>query len=449
MKICVIGTGYVGLVTGACIADAGHQVVCVDKDPLKITSLNKGQMPIHEPGLEQIVAQNSKLNRLIFSTELNTPAMASDVFIIAVGTPPSVSDGRADLSQVYAAADELSRELAALDQPAHKIIMIKCTVPPGTTARVKDKIGQALSKNGQVTFDMVFSPEFLREGSAIKDTFEPDRVILGVETQAPANVLKELFNSVIKQAEPIFLQTDIASAEMIKYASNAFLATKISFINEIAHLCELTGANIDGVAQGLGLDKRIGKAFLQAGLGHGGSCFPKDTRALDHLAGDHGHEFHLLKAVIDVNNQQRKRFLNKIIKVLGGLRNKSIGVLGLSFKPNTDDIRESIALKLIEDLIERGARVRAHDPLAEPKASEYFRTKRTAVSFCPCPYEAAEQAEALIIATEWDSFADLDLAKIKRTMKDPVIFDGRNMFDPRKIEQAGIKYFAVGGHGRS
>jgi len=252
----------------------------------------------------------------------------------------------------------------------------------------------------------------------------------------------------IKQDETVFLQTDIASAEMIKYASNAFLATKISFINEIAHLCELTGANINGVAQGLGLDKRIGKAFLQAGLGYGGSCFPKDTRALDHLAGDHGYEFNLLKAVIDVNNQQRQRFLNKIIKVLGGLKGKSLGVLGLSFKPNTDDIRESIALKLIQDLIERGVKIRAHDPLAESKAADYFKDQRTVVSFCPSPYEAAEQADALIIATEWDSFADLDLNKLKGTMKDPVIFDGRNMLDPQKIKQAGIKYFAVGGHGR-
>ena len=321
-------------------------------------------------------------------------------------------------------------------------------MPPGTTHRVEKQIQKSLKKSRGVKFDIVFSPEFLREGSAIEDTLYPDRIVLGVESEKAAGILKKLFGSMIKQKDPAFLMTDIPSAEMIKYASNAFLATKISFINEIAYLCELAGANIDGVSRGIGMDKRIGKAFLNAGLGYGGSCFPKDTKALDHLAGDHGHVFHLLKAVIDVNNMQKKRFLHKIQKVLNGVENKTIGVLGLAFKQNTDDIRESIAIDMIEALIERGAKIKAHDPLAEKRAREFFSSRGKSVVFCDGPYEAAKGSHALIIATEWESFARLDLARIKKTMKKSVIFDGRNLLDPQKVKGSGFDYHAVGGHER-
>lgn len=444
MRICVIGTGYVGLVTGACLADAGHSVLCVDKDAEKIGLLKKNKTPIYEPGLAKILRKIS----IDFKTEIDREAVSSDIFIIAVGTPPNESDSRPDLRFVYEVAEELGDKLSALKGKTHKIIVIKSTVPPGTTHRVEKLIRKGLKKNRNIKFDMVFNPEFLREGSAIEDTLYPDRIVLGIESEKSARVLKKLYGSMVKQENPAFLLTDIPSAEMIKYASNAFLATKISFINEIAYLCELAGANIDGVSKGIGMDKRIGKAFLNAGLGYGGSCFPKDTKALDHLAGDHGHVFHLLKAVIDVNNMQKKRFLHKIQKVMGGVENKTIGVLGLAFKQNTDDIRESIAIDMIDSLIERGAKIQAHDPLAEKKTREFFSGREKNIVFCDGPYDAAKGSHALIIATEWESFARLDLSKMRKTMKKPVIFDGRNLLDPHKVKNKGFAYHAVGGHER-
>ncbi len=444
MNICVIGTGYVGLVTGACLADAGHSVICVDKDAEKIGLLKKNKTPIYEPGLSSLLRKNS----IDFKTEIDREAVASDVFIIAVGTPPNQSDSRPNLSFVYDAADELGKKLGDLKGKAYKIVIIKSTVPPGTTSRVKKMILKELKHKKNIKLDIVFNPEFLREGSAIKDTLYPDRIVLGIESERSAKILKKLFKSFVKQENPAFLLTDIPSAEMVKYASNAFLATKISFINEIAYLCELAGANIDGVSKGIGMDKRIGKAFLNAGLGYGGSCFPKDTKALDHLAGDHGHVFHLLKAVIDVNNMQKKRFLHKIQKVLNGVENKTIGLLGLAFKQDTDDIRESIAIDMIDSLIERGAKIKAHDPLAEKKAREFFSGREKNIVFCDSPYEAAKGSHALIIATEWESFARLDLSKMRKTMKKPVIFDGRNLLDPQKVKNKGFAYHAVGGHER-
>ncbi|MFC1568320.1 UDP-glucose dehydrogenase family protein [Candidatus Margulisiibacteriota bacterium] len=448
MKACVVGIGYVGLVTAACLADSGLQVVCVDKDAGKIEKLKKGKSPIYEPGLSQLLRKSLKKKTITFTHKLNSEALASDVFFVAVGTPPDPFNGRPDLSFINKVAQELSSGLAGLKKRSHKTIVIKSTVPPKTTLRLKKSILNSLKNNKKVTFDVVFNPEFLREGSAIKDTFYPDRIVLGVEGQTAAKALKKLFSSLVKQNDPAFLLTDITSAEMIKYASNAFLATKISFINEIAYLCELAGANIDGVSKGIGMDSRIGQAFLKPGLGYGGSCFPKDTKALDHLAGDHGHSFHLLKAVIDVNNMQKKRFLSKIHKVLGGVENKSIGVLGLAFKQNTDDIRESIAIDLIEALVDQGARVKAHDPLAEANARELFAKRGKQVAFCDSPYDAAKGSHALIIATEWQSFTGLDLVKMSKSMKSPIIFDGRNLLSPQKAKRSGFAYHAVGGHER-
>jgi UDPglucose 6-dehydrogenase len=445
MKLCVIGTGYVGLVTGVCLADSGYKVSCVDKDLDKISSLNKGKSPIYEPGLAALLLKNLN-NTLFFLPEMDEKLIAeTDIFFLAVGTP-SQSNGRPNLSFIFDVAHEIGQKFKAIKGKAHKIIVVKSTVPPGTTQRIKNKIEKCLEGSG-IKIDMVFCPEFLREGSAIDDTFYPDRVVIGAESERPVKILKKLFASLVRRDNPGFLSTDIASAEMIKYASNAFLATKISFINEISHLCEQIGANVEDVAKGVGMDNRIGSSFLKAGIGYGGSCFPKDTNGLDHFAGDHGHTFHLLKAVIDVNNIQKKRFINKITKVLDGVEDKSIGVLGLAFKQNTDDIRESIAIDLIKILIEKGANVRAHDPLAEENAARHFGKEDNLV-FCSNPYEVANGADAVIIATEWDKFKKIDLKRFKKQMKKAVIFDGRNLLNPQKVKKAGLDYYAIGGYER-
>jgi UDPglucose 6-dehydrogenase len=443
MKICVIGTGYVGLVTGVCLADSGFKVTCIDKDLDKIKSLNKGISPIYEPGLAELLRKNLN-HTLFFLPEMDQKLIAeTDIFFLAVGTP-SQSNGRPNLSYVFDVAQELGNKFKEIKEKAYKIIVVKSTVPPGTTLRIRNKIEKYLNES-RVKIDMVFCPEFLREGSAIDDTFYPDRVVVGAGGEKPVKILNKLFARLIRRDNPGFLSTDISSAEMIKYASNAFLATKISFINEISYLCEQIGANIEDVAKGVGMDNRIGSSFLKAGIGYGGSCFPKDTNGLDHFAGDHGHTFHLLKAVIDVNNIQKKRFINKISKVLDGVEDKSIGVLGLAFKANTDDIRESIAIDLIKILIEKGANVRAHDPLAEENAARHFEKEDNLV-FCNDPYEVADGADAVIIATEWDKFKKMDLGRLKSQMKNAVIFDGRNLLNPEKVKDAGLEYYAIGGY---
>ena len=444
MKICIIGTGYVGLTTGVCLAHIGNKVVCVDKDDEKIMKLKDGVIPIYEKGLPELMAVGIEEKRLSFSNNLKESVLDSEVIFIAVWTPQK-KNGEADISAVIEVSQEIGKILRA-KKTGHKIVVVKSTVPVGTTENVKKIIGKD-------DFDIVFNPEFLREGSAVNDTLYPDRIVVGAESERAAEVMREVYAPIINQTFPSeldprptfyvpLLTTDIKSAELIKYASNAFLATKISFINEIAHLCELVGADITKITEGMGLDKRIGSRFLEAGLGYGGSCFPKDTKALDQIAGNHGHDFELLRAVIKVNSAQRQRFIDKIKKNLNKIKGRSIAVLGLAFKPNTDDMRESPSIDIINWLLKQGAKIKAYDPAAMDRARTIFNSKN--ITYCKDAYEAAKGSDALVVATEWAEFADLDLEKIKKTMLYPVVFDGRNIFDKKTMENAGFTYISVG-----
>ena len=426
MNIVIIGTGYVGLVTGACLADLGNKVTCVDIDKEKIKVLSEGKIPFYEPGLVDLVKKNFEKGNLDFTTSLTEKIKIAEVVFLAVGTPPK-ENGEADLKYVYKAAEEIGKNLD------HYVVVVnKSTVPVGTGKKVKEMISQHY--NGD--FDVVSNPEFLREGSAIKDFTEPDRIVIGVESEKAKKTMDDLY----KDFNCPKLFTNIESSEMIKYASNAFLATKISFINEIANVCENIGADVEAVAEGMGLDKRIGKSFLKAGLGYGGSCFPKDVRALHQIAGIYGYPFQLLSSVIEVNNSQRWHFFQKIKKVLGGLENKTIGIWGLAFKPNTDDIRESIALEIINRLIEEGAKVKVYDP----QAMEIAKEKIENIEFCDSYLDASKDVDALLIITEWDEFKNADLKKVKKLMKNPVIFDGRNVYNPKEMNELGFEYFCIG-----
>lgn len=458
MKICIIGTGYVGLTTGTCLAYIGNNVICVDKDHEKISNLQAGKIPIFEKGLSDLISKSAHEGRISFSTDLKKGVIDSDVIFIAVWTPQK-DNGEADISAVKEVAHEIGRILRSNDGGKnHRIIVIKSTVPVGTTENVQGILNSELK--GKIKFDIVFNPEFLREGSAVHDTLYPDRIIIGTDNQFAADVMQEIYAPIINQTFPSeldpclagrqarptfyvpFLVTDIKSAEMIKYASNAFLATKISFINEIAHLCELVGADVTKITEGMGLDKRIGPRFLEAGLGYGGSCFPKDTKALDQIAGNHGHDFELLRSVIKVNTAQRQRFIEKIEKVLGTIKGKTIGILGLSFKPNTDDMREAPSIDIINWLIGEGAKIKAYDPAALDRAKAIFGSKM--IAYCKDAYEVANGSDALIIATEWAEFRDLDLEQIRAVMAAPVIFDGRNIYDKDKIQKLGFSYISIG-----
>ncbi len=428
-QLCVIGTGYVGLVTGACFADLGNQVVCMDVDPERIDKLKQNIMPIYEPGLEQVVEQNVKAGRLSFTTDIKEALKDAEFAFIAVGTP-SGEEGEADLQYVRAAAEAIA------DHIDHPIIIVnKSTVPVGTgdwVAEVvtKRRAGKALD------FHVVSNPEFLREGSAVNDFMIPDRVILGsLETKATSRVAS-LYTSL---RCPI-LETDLRTAEMIKYASNAFLATRISYINEIANICDELGADILVVAKGMGLDKRIGPAFLDAGLGWGGSCFPKDVKALDHMATMHGSQTKLLQAVMDINRSQRRRAVMTLRNQLGGLNDKWIGVLGLSFKENTDDIRESAALDIIHLLEVEGANIKAYDPQAMDACRKVLKKTR----LCEDPYQVAEGVDALLLATKWNEFKQLDFKRIKSLMKQPIILDGRNLWDAEVMRSLGFTYTGIG-----
>lgn len=428
-KICVVGTGYVGLVTGACFADMGNKVVCLDVDPVRIEHLNQGRMPIYEPGLEQTVNQNVKAGRLFFTTDYPAALSDAEFAFIAVGTP-SGSDGEADLQYVRAAAEAIA------DIVDHPIVVInKSTVPVGTGDWVAEVIQRR--RNGKsLEFNVVSNPEFLREGSAVGDFMNPDRVVLGSLDRAAANKVAELYQPL----RCTIMVTDLRTAEMIKYASNAFLATRISFINEIANMCEELGADVQEVARGMGYDKRIGHAFLDAGLGWGGSCFPKDVKALEHMAVLHGTQPQLLQAVMEINRNQRRRAVMKLRKALGNLSETTIGVLGLSFKPNTDDIREAAAIEIIHLLQNEGAHVRAYDPQAMENASKVM----TKTVLCQNPYEVAEGADALLLATEWNEFKQLDFKHLKEIMKRPVILDGRNLWDPETVRGHGFTYMGIG-----
>ena len=429
MNICVVGTGYVGLVTGAVFADLGNDVICVDKVRAKIDSLKAGRMPIYEPGLEEMVARNVEDGRLSFTTELLTAIRQSDVIFIAVGTPPRET-GETDLSHVEAVAAEIGR---AMDR--YKVIVNKSTVPVGTGELVREVIARHQTR--PVEFDVVSNPEFLREGSAIEDTLRPDRIVIGAPNQHAAMRLVELYAPL----ERPMIITDLPSAEVIKYASNAFLAAKISFINAIANVCESAGADVTQVMKGMGMDARIGAAFLQAGLGYGGSCFPKDVDSLIHTAGRLGYDFKLLKSVVDINRERAGRLVEMIRKVLGPLDDKTVAVLGLAFKPNTDDMREAKSLDVVSLLVSGGAAVRAYDPVAVDNARSLLPSS---VTYSASPYEAADGADAVVLVTEWNEFKYLNLERLRGALRRRVIFDGRNIWEPERMRRLGFEYYSIG-----
>lgn len=428
-KICVIGVGYVGLVTGTCFADLGNQVVCLDIAADKIERLQRGEMPIYEPGLEELVARNVAAQRLHFTTRYHDAVPNSDFIFIAVGTPSGV-DGEADLKYVRMAAESIAETLTH-----YAIIVNKSTVPVGTG----DSVAEILIERGKqpgVDFDVVSNPEFLREGSAVYDFMQPDRVVLGATNREAADKVAQLY---LPLRCPIMI-TDLRTAEMIKYASNAFLATRISFINEMAAICERLGADIKEVAAGMGMDKRIGRAFLDAGIGYGGSCFPKDVKALTWMAEVNGCHPQLLRAVMDINRDQRLRVIAKLRELLGTLRGKTIAVWGLAFKPNTDDVREAPALDIIHILQSEGARIRAYDPVAMENA----RRVTSGVTFCESAYAAAEGADALVLVTEWNEFKQMDMARVAASLKQKILVDGRNVYEPDKMRELGFVYRGVG-----
>jgi UDPglucose 6-dehydrogenase len=441
INVTVAGVGYVGLVSGSCLADFGNNVICVDKDARKIEALRGGTIPIYEPGLDEIVARNIGEGRLSFSTGLPGAVKKSDAVFIAVGTP-SKEDGSANLAYV----EEVAREIGgALEK--YTVVVDKSTVPVGSGRQVKAWIQEELDKRGvDVPFDVVSNPEFLREGTAVYDFTHPDRVIVGAESDRARKIMKSAYRP-FHLSETPYLETTLESAEMIKYSSNAFLAVKISFINEIAALCEKAGANGEEVALGMGLDKRIGRDFLKAGPGYGGSCFPKDTMAIASLARQHGERLSIIEATIEANKKQRQKMLEKIERGLGGtgsIRGKVFAVVGLAFKNNTNDIRESPAIEICEKLAEAGAVLRVWDPAAQKEASEHFAERGVSVYFAKNEYDTFENADAFVLLTEWSQAGNLDLEKITSLMKSPVFFDLRNMYKRAEAEAAGFRYFSVG-----
>jgi UDPglucose 6-dehydrogenase len=431
MNICVVGTGYVGLVTGACLAELGMNVVCMDSDSQKIDLLKQGENPIYEPGLEDVIRKNMKEGRLRFSTSVKEGVASSLVIFIAVGTP-SKDDGSADLSAVEDVAKEIAEHM-----DGYKVIVVKSTVPVGTCRRLIQLIQS--HQRQPAPFDIVSNPEFQREGSAIEDFMRPDRVTIGAESEHAIAILKDMYSALYLIETP-FVITSLETAEMIKYAANAFLATKVTFINEIANLCEYAGADVHHVAKAMGLDGRIGKKFLHPGPGYGGSCFPKDTRALLRIAREKGYAFKVLDSVIEVNEEQKKRMVNKIKEKVGDLKGKTIGILGLSFKPNTNDIRESSSVAIIQELLEEGAKVKAFDPAAMDEAKAVLPH----IEYCADAYDVAKGSEALVLVTEWNQFRRLDLERIKGLMKSPTFIDLRNVYEPEQIERLGFKYSCVG-----
>jgi UDPglucose 6-dehydrogenase len=428
MKLTIIGTGYVGLVTGTCFAEVGHQVVCVDNDESKVKMLKAGGIPIYEPGLEDLVKKNTAAGRLTFTTSTVEGVEKSEVVFIAVPTPP-MADGAVDLSFI----EKVAREIAA-GMTGYKIVVDKSTVP----VKTGDKVAETIKRycKAKVDFDVVSNPEFLREGFAVEDLMKPDRIVIGVRSQRPVPAMKELYAPF---KAPIIV-TDINSAELIKHASNSFLALKISYINAISVLCEATGANVQEVANGMGMDERIGRRFLNASLGFGGSCFPKDLSAFIKIAEQVGYDFGLLKEVQMINAAQMDRFVKKIIDTLWVLKDKKIGVLGLAFKQNTDDVRMSPAIDLCQRLRKEGATLRVHDPQAMEKA----RSLLPDATFVKDMNEVAEGCDALVVATEWDEFKKLDLERAHKSMTHPIMFDGRNLFDPAEMERLGFIYKSIG-----
>lgn len=428
MKLAVIGTGYVGLVSGVCFAEMGNKVICVDRDKTKVEQLERLESPIYEPGIEDLMRKNVAARRLSFTSDLGSAVHQSDIIIIAVGTP-SLPGGEANLTFIQEVATEIGR---AMDR--YKIIMTKSTVPVGTN----EKIREIVARHTGHPFHIVSAPEFLREGSAIRDTLHPDRVIIGLDDPALAPMMRDLHKGF---TENVFV-TDIRSAEMIKYASNAFLATKISFINEIANICEKVDADVSEVASGMGMDRRIGPSFLQAGIGYGGSCFPKDTNALIQIAGNVNYEFKLLESVVEVNKGQRFMIIAKLRESLGSVRGMRIGIWGLAFKPNTDDIRESPALEIIEALVQEGAYAALYDPVAADKFRE--RYDHPQLIWCDSWQAAARGSDAVCLLTDWNEFKDIDLPQLPGIMRRPLLIDGRNVFNREQILGTGLEYHSVG-----
>ena len=431
MKIAVVGTGYVGLVTGTCFAETGNSVTCVDIDPEKVNKLNNGKITIYEPGLEQLFERNIKQNRLTFTTSLAEGIKEADVIFLALPTPPG-EDGSADLKYILKVSDDLGPLLAD-----YTVIVDKSTVPVGTA----DKVRARIAKHAKVDFDVVSNPEFLREGVAVEDFMKPERVVIGTSSQRARKIMETLYSPYVRQGNPLVFM-DERSAELTKYAANSFLATKISFMNEVANLCELLGADVDAVRKGIGTDSRIGKRFLFPGIGYGGSCFPKDVQALAKSAQDAQYDFKILKAVMEVNTYQKTKLLVRIKDYFkGDLKGKKIAIWGLAFKPHTDDIREAPALHNIEALLEEGAVIRAHDPEAMENVKKIFGDR---IEYFENPYEAAKDADAIFIATEWPEFRTPDFEKLSATVKSKVIFDGRNVYELNVMKEQGYKYFSIG-----
>jgi len=428
VNISIIGSGYVGLVTGSCLAELGNKVICADSDNKKITGLKKGIIPIYEPGLEELVANNVKRKRLSFTSSIKDAVRACEVIFIAVGTP-TLDNGEADLAGI----ENVARNIA-INMTGYRLIVEKSTVPVETGEWVKRTISTYIKH--KVKFDVASNPEFLREGSAISDFMHPDRVVIGIESKKARDILVNLY----KPLNAPLVITNIKSAELIKHASNAFLATKISFINAISRICDRVGADVEEVAKGMGLDKRIGRDFLNAGLGYGGSCFPKDLDAFISISEKLGYNFELLKSVKNINAEQKSFILKKIKDSLWIIKDKTISVLGLSFKPDTDDIRNAPSLDIIKALKAEGARIRVYDPQAMKKTKEILE----GVVFCKDPYEACKGSDCLLIVTEWNEFKELDFAKVKKLLKRPFIIDGRNIYEPKSLEKLGFTYIGVG-----
>ena len=432
MKIAVVGTGYVGLVLGACLAENGNTVVCVDKDESKVNTLKAGGMPIYEPGLEELVRRNDHEERLEFTTDLPSAVRASDFVFIAVGTPQG-EDGSADLQHVLSVAKDIGRAMNK-----YTVVVDKSTVPVGTAKRVRDAIAPETTH----PFSVVSNPEFLKQGAAIEDFMKPDRVVIGVEEkdERAAMLMKELYGPFTRTGAPI-LTMSTASAELCKYAANSILATRISFMNEIANMCELVGADVDQVRKAIGADRRIGTSFLFPGVGYGGSCFPKDTQALLKSAGDKGYDFKILRAVEEVNDRQKERLVDKMQQHFKDLSGKTIALWGLAFKPRTDDMREAPAIPIIEGLLAKGAKVKAYDPAAGPVAKRIFVNR---IELCDRSYDALAGADALAVVTEWNEFREPDFEKMRALLKAPVVFDGRNIYSPGQMRALGFTYFSIG-----
>ncbi len=440
MNICVIGTGYVGLVTGTCFADMGNHVWCVDIDKAKIDNLNQGKIPIYEPGLEEMVQRNYKMGLLKFTTDLKEALEDSLFAFIAVGTPPG-EDGSADLQYVIQVAQDIAQNMTS-----YKVIINKSTVPVGTSEKVRNAVKTVLDKKqSDLEFDVVSNPEFLKEGAAIADFMKPDRIVVGVDNPRVSELMKELYSSFTRNGHPVLLM-DLPSAEMTKYAANAMLATRISFMNELSHLCEKTGADISSIRQGIGSDKRIGMSFLYAGIGYGGSCFPKDVKALINTSREHGVSAEILTAVENVNERQKIHLFdivtNYFKKRNDSLSTKTVAIWGLSFKPNTDDMREAPSIEIINALKKEGAKIQAFDPVAIEEAQKILGSDQ--IQYKENLYEVLEGADFLMLLTEWHYFRKPDFEKIKNALKMPLIFDGRNQYDPEKIAERGFEYYSIG-----